>query len=355
MFKLIERIDLWRSGEDGFHTYRIPALAVTNNNTILAFCEGRKHHRGDSGDIALLVKRSTDGGASWSRQAVVWDEPGNTCGNPAPVVNRETGAIHLLMTWNRGDDHERDIIKGGSQDTRRVFATSSTDDGRSWGAPREITGDVKRPDWTWYATGPGHGIQIQKGDFAGRLVIPCDHIEAGSEARYSHAIYSDDGGANWRLGQRTPLPGVNECEVVEISGGRLLLNMRSYGADRNHRQIAFSADGGLSWSGQRSHPALIEPICQASILACANPASHGSPLLLFANPASKTDRVNMTLRASHDEGETWTRQIKLHAGPSAYSDLALAPAGRLLCLYECGESQPYEVLRLAAVALEAGS
>ncbi len=355
MFKThIEQIDVWRGGRDGFHTYRIPALAVSNDNTILAFCEGRKYHRGDAGDIAMLVKRSTDGGASWSSQAVIWDDPGNTCGNPAPVVERENGTIHLLMTWNRGDDHEGDIISGSSNDTRRVFVTSSADDGLNWREPKEITGDVKLPDWTWYATGPGHGIQIRNGKHSGRLVIPCDHIEAETKDYYSHIIYSDDNGATWRLGGRAPQPQVNECEVVEISGGALLLNMRSYSPGERARQVAISVDGGITWTDQRSDPALIEPICQASIIGCSNKGPSESQLVLFANPASKTQRVNMTLRASLDDGDTWTSQITLHAGPSAYSDLAVAPDGRILCLYEGGESHPYEFLRLAFVELDAG-
>ncbi len=351
MFKPhIEQIDLWRSGAAGFHTYRIPALAISNTGSILAFCEGRKAHRGDAGDIAMLVKRSTDGGKTWSRQAVIWDDPGNTCGNPAPVVDRETGIIHLLMTWNRGDDHERDIITGNSQDTRRVFATSSADDGRTWREPQEITSDVKLPGWTWYATGPGHGIQIHQGRCAGRLVIACDHIEAGSREYYSHIVYSDDGGENWRLGGRAPKPAVNECQVVEISGGRLLLNMRSYLPGEKARQVAFSADGGLTWTDQRVDRALIEPICQASILGGRDADWLESRLMLFANPASQTQRVNMTLRASRDDGDAWPSQIQLHAGPSAYSDLAAAD-GRILCLYEGGEGHPYEFLRLAFIEL----
>ena len=354
MFKpQFEQNDLWRSGHEGYHTFRIPALAVTNDATILAFCEGRKHHRGDAGDIALLVKRSTDGGASWSDQAVIWDDPGNTCGNPAPVVERETGAIHLLMTWNRGDDHERDIIAGSSKDTRRVFVATSIDDGVTWSRPEEISDDVKQPDWTWYATGPGHGIQIRNGAHRGRLVVPCDHIEAGTNDYYSHIIYSDDNGATWSLGGRAPQPLVNECEVVEISGGRLLLNMRSYAPGERTRQVAVSADGGMTWTDQRIDPALIEPICQASIIGYPTEGQTDSQLLLFANPASMTQRANMTLRASPDEGETWSSQITLHAGPSAYSDLAMAPDGRILCLYEGGESHPYEFLRLAKVEIDA--
>lgn len=353
MFKQnVEQFDLWRSGSDGYHTYRIPALAVTNEGTILAFCEGRKQHRGDFGDIALLVKRSSDGGATWSSQSAVWDDAGNTSGNPAPIVDRASGAIHLLMTWNRGDDHEREIIAGSSADSRRVYVTSSVDDGLTWSSPEEITGDVKQSDWTWYATGPGHGIQIRKGEHSGRLIIPCDHIEAGSKNYYSHIIYSDDNGASWCLGGRTPQPQVNECEVVEISGGRLLLNMRSYSPDERARQVSLSADGGITWSGQRSDPALVEPICQASIIAYPEAERPASPILLFANPASASERVNMTLRGSLDEGATWPGQIALHAGPSAYSDLAIAPDGRVLCLYEGGEGHPYEFLRLAFLELE---
>jgi len=355
MFKNnVQQFDLWRSGSDGYHTYRIPALAVTKDNTVLAFCEGRKQHRSDFGDIALLVKRSTDGGASWSRQSVLWDDPGNTSGNPAPVVDMESGAVHLLMTWNRGDDHERDIVAGSSQDSRRVYVTTSKDDGMTWSSPAEITGDVKQPDWTWYATGPGHGIQIHNGAHSGRLVIPCDHIEVGTKDYYSHIIYSDDNGAAWNLGGRTPLPQVNECEVVEISGGRLLLNMRSYAPGERARQVAVSADGGMSWTDQRTDPALVEPICQASIVAYKNDERAAGSTLLFANPASASERVNMTLRGSRDEGATWPGQIALNAGPSAYSDLAVAPDGRILCLYEGGESHPYEFLRLAFVEFDAG-
>ena len=125
--------------------------------------------------------------------------------------------------------------------------------------------------------------------------------------------------------RRAPQAQVNECEVVEISGGRLLLNMRSYSPDERARQVALSADGGMSWADQRPDPALIEPICQASIIAYPDDERPAGPLLLFANPASASERVNMTLRGSADEGATWPSRIALHAGPSAYSDLAVAP------------------------------
>ena len=166
----VARTPVYVSGQDGYHTYRIPSLLVTPRGTLLAFAEGRKQGSGDAGDIDLLLKRSPDLGRTWEAAQTVWDDGPNTCGNPCPVVDRETGTLWLLLTWNRGDDAEHQIIAQQSRDTRRVFVTRSTDDGLTWSAPREITGSVKLTNWTWYATGPGAGIPIEHGAHRGRLV-----------------------------------------------------------------------------------------------------------------------------------------------------------------------------------------
>jgi sialidase-1 len=252
----------------------------------------------------------------------------------------------LLLTWNRGDDSEPQIIAQSSKDTRRVFVTRSTDDGLTWSTPAEITAAVKPPHWTWYATGPGAGIQIERGPHRGRLVIPCDHIEAGTGHYYSHVIYSDDGGSTWKLGGSTPQHQVNECEVVELTGSRLLLTMRNYDPARNTRQQALSTDGGLTWTQQRLVPELIEPICQASIRRLSWPDNNRPGVLLFSNPAS-LKRERLTLRASLDEGETWPVARLVDPRPSAYSCLAILPNGQVGILYETGEQNPYECLVFA--------
>ena len=341
---------LWEGGRGGYHTYRIPALAVTPRGTVLAFCEGRRNGAADSGEIDLLVKRSTDNGETWSRQEVLRTDNSNTCGNPCPVIDEETGAAWLLSTWNRGEDTEADIVKERGADTRRVFLMSSTDDGLTWSNPAETTADVKKPGWTWYATGPGAGIQVRRGEYAGRLVAPCDHLEPGTEHYYSHVIYSDDHGKTWVLGGTTPDHQVNECGVVQLSDGRLMLNMRSHTPARKKRQVAFSRDGGLTWEDQDFDEALVDPICQASIRRHSWPGDCGGNVILFSNPAG-TERVDMTVRASLDDGATWPRARLLHSGPSAYSDLAALADGEVACLYECGRQGPYERIVLARFGL----
>ncbi len=342
----VARTPVFVSGQDGYHTYRIPSLLVTPRGTLLAFAEGRKQGSGDAGDIDLLLKRSPDLGRTWEAAQTVWDDGPNTCGNPCPVVDRETGTLWLLLTWNRGDDAEHQIIAQQSRDTRRVFVTRSTDDGLTWSAPREITGSVKLTNWTWYATGPGAGIQLEHGPHRGRLVIPCDHIEAGTGHYYSHVIYSDDHGATWQLGGSTPQHQVNECEVVELTGNRLLLNMRNYDRARRTRQQAISTDGGSTWGQQRHVPELVEPICQASLRRLSWPNDRQRSVILFANPAS-AKRENLTVRASFDEGDTWPVARLLDRRPSAYSCLATLPQGEVGILYEAGEKHPYETLVFA--------
>lgn len=353
---------LFVSGRDGYHTYRIPALLTTGRGTLLAFCEGRKDSRSDHGDIDLLLRRSTDGGKTWSRQQVVWDDGGNTCGNPCPVVDQETGTIWLLLTHNPGDEGLREILQPGARGTRTVWVTSSGDDGQTWAPPREMTATTKKPDWDWYATGPGVGIQLRHGPDKGRLVIPCDYSYSSPSpdeavrsygepppAFGSHVIYSDDHGKSWHLGGNIQ-PHANECQIAELTDGRILLNFRSY-FGRNLRGRSWSSDGGMTWSEPQDDPQLTEPVCQASLLRYSWPGKGGRSRLLFSNPAA-TERVRMTVRLSYDEGESWPVSRLLHPGPSAYSSLAVLPDGTIANLYERGDESAYETITLARFSLD---
>jgi sialidase-1 len=337
-----EQTDLYVSGTEGYHTYRIPSVIVTLKGTVLAFCEGRKHGSSDTGDIDMLLRRSTDGGKTFAKQQVVWDDGPNTCGNPCPVVDGTTGTVFLLLTHNLGQDPEGRIIARKSKGTRTVWISRSTDDGQSWSKPVEITKATKKPAWTWYATGPGAGIQLR----GGRLIVPCDHVASDAHGEGSHVIYSDDHGATWKLGG-TVGPKTNECEAVELADGSLLLNMRNNNRRHRCRATAISRDQGLTWSAPAYDETLIEPVCQASIRR-HGPAGEGRQgPILFSNPAQTGQRTTMTARISYDECKTWPVHKVLHAGPAAYSCLAMAPGGSVLCLYERGDKHPYEKITLA--------
>jgi sialidase-1 len=338
-----EQFPLFTSGEDGYDTYRIPALVVSTQGTLLAFCEGRRHGRGDAGEIDLVLKRSSDGGQSWSPMQVVVSEPNMTCGNPCPVVDRSTGTLLLPFCKNLADGDENLITQGKAP--RTVWITHSNDDGVTWADPVEITASVKKPSWTWYATGPCHGIQLE----SGRLLIPCDHMvgvyfDRRRDPYHSHVIYSDDGGANWQIGGIVD-EGTNECAVVETVDGEVYINCRNY-RNGKQRAVAWSSDGGGSFTDFTWDQTLIEPICQASLVRLTDERRHDQNRVLFANPASEL-RERMTVRMSTDECRNWSVARLLHAGPSAYSDLSVTADGTICCLYECGAAHPYETLTLA--------
>ena len=328
------QIDVFTSGTEGYKTFRIPAVVVSKKETVLAFCEGRKGGAGDSGNIDLVLKRSFDGGKTFGPLQVIWDDEGNTCGNCCPVVDQKTGTIHLLMTKNRGDDHERNIIAGTSKDARRPYICSSTDDGKTWSKPVDLSATCRNADWGWYATGPGVSIQLERGKYKGRLVCPANHSNRKYEDHHyaSHVIYSDDGGKSWKKSE--PIrPGCNEAQVVELADGTLMMNMRAY-KPHGHRAIATSSDGGATWSKVTFQEDLPEPTCQASLLRYNTAADGSKNRLLFSNPPQTRGRHGMTVKLSYDEGKTWGVSRQIYKGSSAYSCLTVLPDNSIGLLYE---------------------
>lgn len=198
---------------------------------------------------------------------------------------------------------------------------------------------MKQIDWTWYATGPCNGIQLRTKKFKGRLIIPCDHIEAESKKYYSHTIYSDDGGINWKMGGTTPTDQVNESTIAELPKGKLMLNMRNYSSARV-RQVSTCKNGGETWSALSGDTTLIEPVCQGSLLWYNYKGKKS--FLAFSNPANQKSRSNMTVRVSYNQGKTWKLKNVLQEGPAAYSNLVVLPNGNLACFFEAGIKNPYE-------------
>jgi sialidase-1 len=360
--------DVYVAGQDGYHTFRIPSVILTAKGTLLAFAEARRAGRGDAGDIDLVIKRSTDGGATWSAMKVIGDNGAGTFGNPCPVIDRESGTIWLLTTQNLGEDKESQILDGTSKGGRTVWVMHSTDDGVTWSEPKDISASVKKADWTWYATGPGIGIQTR----GGRLVIPANHALAGTKVHQSHLIYSDDRGKTWTLGG-IAADHTNESQVVELADGRLMLNMRNHPPQKpeNTRMVAVSTDGGRTLGETATDRTLIEPPAQASLVRYSLAASGagkgreesagkgpkkgsekplGKNRLLFANPAAPK-RERMTVRLSYDEGATWPVSRVIYEGPSAYSCLVVLRDRTIGLLYERGAEAPYDRITFARFTL----
>jgi sialidase-1 len=317
------KYDLFVGGEDGYNTYRIPAMILTSDGTLLAFCEGRVNNQLDWGDIDLVLKRSFDNGITWGPLQVIHDDGAHTIGNPAPVVDRDTGRIWLPFCWNND----------------RVFVTFSDDEGATWAEPREITEDVKLEGWGWYATGPVHAVQLS----SGRLLIPCDHTEGG--VIYSHAIYSDDHGETWRLGGSVAMH-TDEATVVELANGSIYINMRNHIPRPNnfnfnwHRAWAVSRDRGESWSKVDLSRELRTPNCQGSVLRYTDPSAGDKSRILFSSPRANF-RSGMTIWISYDEARTWPVKKLITPMPAAYSDMAVLPDMSIGLLYETGPLLPY--------------
>lgn len=343
--------DIYKLGTEGYSCFRIPAIIKTKKGTLLAFAEARKNNCADNGNIDLVVKRSTDGGKTWGPLTMIWDDGNNTCGNPVPVVDQSTGEIILVMSWNRGSDNIGDINNGTGL-PRKAYLTSSGDDGLSWKAPEDISGDVMQPGWGWLSTGPCHGIQLTKGAHKGRLVVPACFITVNTKAadrtEAAFVMYSDDHGKHWQSGAYAD-PGTltpSETTVVELSDGRLLMNSRCTG--KNYRISSLSADGGATWSPMLAEFPLVDPVNQGSLLG----VEFGGVYTVFFSNAASTKRMNLAITASDNEGENWTRRYIVNPGQVAYSDMVQVDNGKIGISYETGTVNPYEKITFESFALD---
>jgi len=336
---------VFQQGINGYRSYRIPVLLNTQNNSLLAFCEGRRSLNDDSGYIDVIFKRSTDGGKTWSNQKVIFTDGANTCGNPAVVQDKKTGTIWLLMSNNKDNDGEQTIVANNESNGRTVWISSSKDDGVTWSVPTEITSSVKDNSMYWYATGPATGIQIQHGLYKGRLIVPCDHSylnAANQPINGSHVVYSDDDGTSWHAGGNAG-PNSNECQVVELDNGKgtLLMNSRYYGG-QDVRAQSYSSDGGVTWTNPAPIMSLIDPICEGSIFRYSWASSKIKSCLLLSNLDNNSIRKNLTIKRSDDAGNTWSFVSTVNRGPSGYSSLSVLDNDAIAILYECGKLNPYE-------------
>jgi sialidase-1 len=349
--------DVFRAGEAGYHSYRIPTLVTAPDGALIAFAEGRKTGLGDAGygEIDLVYKRSTDGGATWSAM-VVLDDPGEkwAASNPTPVTDRERRRVWLV--YNRWEPGMGTAKSRAGTSNCQTWVRWSGDNGRTWSAAREITRSVRNFETEGAMfVGPGGAIQTR----SGRFVIPAtskfdaDYVWATVgdftgklDALRAYVLYSDDHGETWQRGALLRAL-TNESQVAELANGDLMMDARQ--GDGKHRWVVISADGGKTWSEPRPG-------------AAVGPVATGfrrwdSHRLLWTGPQGQ-ERRHLVIRVSQDEGRTFPLERTLYEGRAAYSDIAILADGQVGVLWERGADKGYQFItftRCSREFLEAGA
>lgn len=363
-------IPVFRSGDDGYASYRIPAI-VQHQGVLIAFAEGRVHHAGDFGDNDIVYKASTDGGKTWGPLRVAVDNDTLQASNSAPVVDLldpQYPEGRIFLFYNTGNAHEHDVRAGHG--LREVWYITSTDGAATWSAPVNITTQVHRPkqpginaaynfneDWRTYANTPGHGFQFINGPHTGRIYIAANHNAGDPQPENTdwnaHAYYTDDHGASFQLSGKVPYPGSNESTAAQIGTDGVYMSSRNQRLTPKQRVVSVSPDGGQTWVASAPDPQLPDPVNQASVLSWMQ---DGQFILAHCNAADEHRRNKLTLRLSKDGGNTWYFNKVIAQAPtgytgawSAYSDLVQLDPTHIGVLFE---KDDYREIVFVAVGIE---
>ncbi|HOB98657.1 MAG TPA: sialidase family protein [Verrucomicrobiota bacterium] len=335
---LLQQTDVFVSGSDGYFGYRIPAIETAPDGTLLALAEARKHNLGDPGyegnDIDLVCRRSTDAGVTWSPMKII-EDPGDrwSAANPATLVDRQTKQVWLFYLRCK-PGRNTSTARPGTDDSQ-ILARTSGDNGASWSEPIDltrVTRDLADPKWRCSVVGPGGGIQTRDG----RLVVPVWMFEPWGV----FAVFSTDHGRTWQRGRRVPGVSGDECQLVELRDGRLMIDIRQQSGP--HRWLSTSGDGGQTWSPVRPGEK-VTPVCCAIERYQASVDREGGDWILWTGPKGP-DRSNLVVRISRDEGLTFSRERDVAPGLAAYSDLAVLRDGTVGVLWERGAERGYQFI-----------
>ncbi|MEU1468126.1 exo-alpha-sialidase [Streptomyces sp. NPDC005761] len=316
--------------------YRIPALTTSVKGTLLAAYDARPTLGDLPSNISVVLRRSTDGGTTWQAQQVVRkDAAPKGYGDPSLLVDRTTGRLFMFYAAGVNQGFFGSATGNDETDPNVLQAdySYSDDDGLTW-THRRITKQIKDPAWAGMFASSGEGIQLRNGPHKGRLIQ--QYAVRINGANYAASAYSDDHGETWKMG--TPVgPGGDENKTVELNDGTIMLNNRS----APYRTIAYSTDGGVTYTPFVQDTELPDPANNASVIRYAPDAAASDPQsswLLFSNTEA-TSRKNLTVKMSCDNGKTWPIKKVVDAGAAAYSTLTRLPGGRVGLLYERGNAE----------------
>jgi sialidase-1 len=334
---------LFEATVDGYAQYRIPGIVVTGNGTVITYTEARKK-TSDWAVIDIYMRRSMDGGNTWQERVMLVDgvATGSTMNNPVMIAEKASGTVHFLYC----------------KEYNQAFYMKSTDHGTKWSSPVEITSvfDEFKSEYAWtvIATGPGHGILLCNG----RLLVPVWlSLHTSHAPAVVSTIFSDDGGATWQRGEiiwDTPdIPSPNETTAVQLYDGSVMLNMRNDSGSMM-RSVSISPNGFSGWTAPALVSQLPDPKVFGSLVRFTDQSEYDSNRLLFSNVNNSTDRSNVSVKMSMDEGKSWTYARVIAPAGSAYSDLAVSPDKQTIyCYYEKWHGElKYHYMVLARFNLE---
>lgn len=337
-------IGVRHAGDDNSAAYRIPGLVTTNKGTLLGVYDVRYNSSVDLQEhVDVGLSRSTDGGKTWEkmRLPLAFGEydglPAgqNGVGDPSILVDTKTNTVWVVAAWTHGMGNQRAWWSSHPgmdlNHTAQLVMSKSTDDGKTWSAPMNITDQVKDPSWYFLLQGPGRGITMSDGT----LVFPTQFIDS-TRIPNAGIMYSKDGGKTWKM-HNYARTNTTEAQVVEVEPGVLMLNMRDNRG--GSRAVSITKDLGQTWTEHVSNrSALQESVCMASLISVkAKDNVLGKDILIFSNPNTTKGRHNITIKISLDGGVAWLpeHQLLLDEGDNwGYSCLSMIDKETIGIFYE---------------------
>ena len=330
--------------------YRIPTLIQLTNGDLLAFADKRIGSIGDvnAAPIETVYKKSKDNGKTWSEEVRISPSTSDrfrSYGDGAYCVDRKTGNIICLVVGDQGFLHS---TPNNPIRTRLIIGRNN---GSTWDDPIDITDQIygancKDPDRkNWYGvfTTSGNGVQLRNG----RIMFVLNVRKSDKVSPlYNHVLYTDDGGATWKVSKgapdisKNPSRGGSEAKIVELNDGTLLMAIRPEGIYQ--RFLAKSTDNGETWGVAEPRSDLPSSSSNGDIIyytSKLNGWDKDRIITMFDSvPYTKaTPPGSPKLYWSYDEGKTW-KGFLIHSGNAGYSSLAILKDGSIGILAEIGGS-----------------
>ena len=323
---LFTRTELYHPGDYGSMNYRIPGVITAQDGSIVVVTDKRKYNEGDlPQDIDIVCNRSTDGGLTWSEPYTIAQGTG---------VNHGFG--DCALAWSNDENGLIAVFVGGPglwnstpSNPIRSYKSYSYDNGQTWTEPEDITHFIFGDDciipehqaWRASVFGSGNGLRTS----TGRIMFVAAIREGSAQSLNNYAVYSDDNGLTWQVSGRASVGG-DEAKVTELVDGRILMSIRHSGK----RWYNISENGGETWMPNTSTwNDITAPACNGDMIRYTSESQgHNKNRLLHSVPYG-SQRRDVTVYISYDEGETWPVKKTIVPYSSAYSSLCVLPDGTI--------------------------